>query len=145
MPSAILDSLSIVFLAISDQYKTLFFYKMAAQPFWMSEIHWNFYFSLNQLHCWSIGHFGCLKITFDGISGHFRSIRIFSFFQIFDKMAAGGHFGCPKITFDCIFGYFRSIRNFFLCWFFFDKVVAGGHFGWDDNVNYRTRPRYLDE
>ena len=27
----------------------------------------------------------------------------------------------------------------------FDKMAAGGHFGWDDNVNYRTRPRYLDE
>ena len=24
-------------------------------------------------------------------------------------------------------------------------MVAGGHFGWDENVNYRTRPRYLDE
>ena len=29
--------------------------------------------------------------------------------------------------------------------FFFDKMAAGGHFGWDDNVNYRTRARYLDE
>ena len=28
---------------------------------------------------------------------------------------------------------------------FFDKMAAVGHFGWDDNVNYRTRPRYLDE
>ena len=28
---------------------------------------------------------------------------------------------------------------------FFDKLAAGGHFGWDDNVNYRTRPRYVDE
>ena len=58
-------------------------------------------------------------------------------------MAAGGHFGCPKITFDPISGHFRSIRNIFL--FFFDKMAAGGHFGWDDNVNYRTRQRYLDE
>ena len=71
------------------------------------------------------GHFGCSKITFDRISGHFRSI---------------GHFGCPKITFDRISGHFRSIRNFFL-----HKMDAGGHFGWDDNVNYRTRPIYLDE
>ena len=55
-------------------------------------------------------------------------------------MAAGGHFGCPKITFDHISCHLRSIRNFF-----FDKMAAGGHFGWDDNVNYRTRPRYLDE
>ena len=28
---------------------------------------------------------------------------------------------------------------------FFDKMAAGGHFGWGDNVNYRTRLRYLDE
>ena len=26
-----------------------------------------------------------------------------------------------------------------------DKMAAGGHFGLDDNVSYRTRPRYLDE
>ena len=31
---------------------------------------------------------------------------------------------------------------FFKC---FDKMAAGGHFGMDDNVNYRTRPRYLDD
>ena len=24
-------------------------------------------------------------------------------------------------------------------------ATAGGHFGLDDNVSYRTRPRYLDE
>ena len=28
---------------------------------------------------------------------------------------------------------------------FFDKMAAGGHFLWNDNVNYQTRPRYLDE
>ena len=28
---------------------------------------------------------------------------------------------------------------------FFDKMGSGGHFGLDDNVSYRTRPRYLDE
>ena len=28
---------------------------------------------------------------------------------------------------------------------FLDKMAAGGHFGLDDNVSYRTRPRYLDE
>ena len=44
------------------------------------------------------GHFGCLKITFDHIFGHFRSIDLF---------------GCPKFTFDRIFGHFRSMLNFF--------------------------------
>ena len=28
---------------------------------------------------------------------------------------------------------------------FLDKMAASGHFGLDDNVSYRTRPRYLDE
>ena len=96
--------------------------------------------------------FGRSKITFDCISGHLWSIGHFWWhfwaFQIhtdinfilnFHKMAASGHFGCPKITFYRIPGHFcPSIRNFFYCW-------QNGHFGWDDNVSYRTRPRYLDE
>ena len=65
-PAPILDvrnSLSITFLAISDQYANFvfeicifvnLFYKMAA-----------------------VGHFGCPKFTLDHISGHFRSIQIF--------------------------------------------------------------------
>ena len=51
-------SLSIDFLAISDQYVIFFFYKMAAG-----------------------GRFGSPKITFDHISHHFRSIRHF-FYKI---------------------------------------------------------------
>ena len=43
------------------------------------------------------------KFTFDGICGHFRSIRNFFFFFNFNfnfcKMAAGGHFGCPSNNF----------------------------------------------
>ena len=73
------------------------------------------------------GHFGCPKITFDLISGHFRSIYNFNFFEIFYNMTAVGHFGCPKITFGRISGHFRSIRNFFLN--YFDKMAAVGHFG----------------
>ena len=34
------------------------------------------------------GHFGCPKLTFDGISGHFRSIRIFFLFV--------SHNGCRR-------------------------------------------------
>ena len=61
------NSLSMVFLAISDQYETFNFnfYKMAAGA-----------------------HFGCPKFTFDRISGHFRSIRNFGGGGIFDLMAA---------------------------------------------------------
>ena len=91
------NSLSIAFLAISDRYATCIFWdifdKMAA-----------------------VGHFGYPKFTFDRISGHFRSIRIF-----FYKMAAGRHFGCSKITFDCISGHFRSIGHFGCLKFTFDS------------------------
>ena len=105
------NSLSIAILAISDRYR-IFCWK----PFWMSENH----FRSHSAHFRSIGHFGCPKFTFNGISGHFRSLRILILFFIFDKMAVGGHFGCAKITFEHISGEFRPIRNFF-------------------------RPRYLDE
>ena len=101
------------------------------------------------------GHFGCPKFTFDRNSGHFKLINFFFFGGRFgclkitlDRISGHfrliGHFGCPKFTFDGISGHFRSIRNFFFL-NFFDKMTAGGHFGWDDNVNYRTRPRYFDE
>ena len=45
----------------------------------------------------AVGHFGCPKVTFDRISGHFRSI---------------GHFGFLKFTFDRNSGHFRSIQRF---------------------------------
>ena len=125
-------SLSVAFLAISDQYETF-----------------NFFILQNGHRA----HFGCPKFTFDRISGHFRSKRNLNFFFIFlffffftkwlpsaildvrnslwitflaildqyttlfffesfDKMADVGHFGCPNFTFDRISGQFRSMRNF---------------------------------
>ena len=54
-------------------------------------------------------------------------------------------FWMSEITFDHSSCHFRSIRNFFFFLKFLDKMAAGGHFGLDDNVSYRTRPRYLDE
>ena len=96
LPLAILDvrkSRSISFLAISDRYgSSLFieiFHKMA-----------------------DVGHFGCPNLTFDRISGHFRSIRNLIFWLNFDKMADVGHFECPKFTFYRISAHFRSICNF---------------------------------
>ena len=41
------------------------------------------------------GHFRCPQITFDRISGHFRSIRQL-FLIFFDKMAAGMSNACVK-------------------------------------------------
>ena len=121
LTSAILDvriSLSIAFLAISDQYATLIcleiFDKMA-----------------------DVGHFGCLKFTFDRISGHFRSIGHFGFPKFtFDRNSGhfrsihfffpGGHFGCLKITLDRISGHFRLIGHFGCPKFTFDGI--SGHF-----------------
>ena len=75
------------------------------------------------------------------ISGHFRSIRNFNLFWKF----------LTKWLPSVILNVRNSLSIAFLAisdryaTFFFDKMVAGGHFGLDDNVSYRTRPRYLDE
>ena len=77
------NSLSIAFLAISDQYETFFEFFLQngrQRPFWMSEIHF-------RSHSLAI------------------SDRYATF--VFDKMAAVGHLRCPKLTFDRISGHFR--------------------------------------
>ena len=66
------------------------------------------------------------------------------FLKILDKMAACGNFGCPKITFDQFLPFQIDTQLLFFLKFL-DKMATGGHFGLDDNVSYRTRPRYLDE
>ena len=115
LTSAILDvriSLSIAFLAISNRYATLFFWGKFLTK-WLPAISdrsaiLDFRNSLSIAILtisdryrifFSGGHFGCLKITLDRISGYFRLIS---------------HFGCPKFTFDGISGHFRSIRNFII-------------------------------
>ena len=52
--------------------------------FWSFQIDMKLFFLIFDIMAGG-GHFGCSKITFDRISGYFRSI---------------GHFGCPKFTFD---------------------------------------------
>ena len=103
LPVAILDdrkSLSIAFLAISDQYVTLiFFHKMAAG-----------------------GHFGLPKITFDRISRHFRSIRNF-FFTKWLPVAILDDRKSLSIAFLVISDQYAT---FFI---FVHKMAAGGHFG----------------
>ena len=60
------------------------------RPFWISEIHFLSKFWPFQIDTdfFSGGHFGCLKITLDRISGHFRLI---------------GHFWCPKNRYATLF------------------------------------------
>ena len=113
-------TISVSFLANSDQYKTFFlnFYKMAAGAHFGCP-KFNFDRISGGMHHWvklCLSFFcefsfqnGCPKITFGRISGQFRSIQNF-FFNFVYKMAAGAHFGCPNFTFDHISGHFRSIR-----------------------------------
>ena len=137
-PAAILDdqkSLSIAFLAISDQYATFFFglffkkwppaaiLEVPFGTFWMTENHFRSHFSPFQINT-----------------------QLF-FCDFFFKMAAGRHFGSPfwdilddrkslsisflaisdqYATFYLFFFFFisrhfRSICNFFFFFFFFSK------------------------
>ena len=84
------ESLLITFLAISDRSAILDVWKSLSITILAISHGYIIYFVG--------GHFGCPKITFDRISGHFRSI---------------GHFRWPKFTFDGIHGHFRSIRILF--------------------------------
>ena len=132
--SAILDvwkSLSIAILAISDRYRILLFFSAAI-------------FNCFSGNFWSIGHIGCPKFTFDGIFGHFRSIWILIMFLNFAQNGRRRSFWMSENNFQSHFLPFQIDTKLFFK-FFFDEMAASGHFGWDDNVNYRTRPRYLDE
>ena len=93
---AILDdrnSLSMAFLAISDQYEFFFliFTKWPPAPI------------LDVQNSFSIAF---LAILYQN--------GILICFEIFDKMAAGGNFGCSRFTFDRISGHNRSIWIYFL-------------------------------
>ena len=143
-PAAILDvrnSLSIAFLAISDRYRTFFFFLMAILDVRKSLL---IAFLAISYRSAFLGVRNSLSVAFLDISDRYRiyfcefiftkwplaatldvrkslsfallaiSDRYGTFvFEIFDKMAAGGHFGCPKFTFDRISGHFILIRNFF--------------------------------
>ena len=69
----------------------------------------------------------------------------FFFFEIFGQNGRRRPFWMSENNFRSQFLPFQidTQLSFFLK--FLDKMAAGGHFGLDDNVSYRTRPRYLDE
>ena len=141
LPATILDdrkSISIAFLAISDQYTTFFicfdfFFTKWLRPFWMTENHfWSHFspFQININFCFTkwlpatiLDDRKSISIAFLAISDQYATF-------FFRKMAASCHFGWPKITFDRISRHFRSIRNFYLFWFFFHKMAADSQFGW---------------
>ena len=104
LPAAILDdrkSLSIAFLAISDQYATFNFFSQngCRRPFWMTENHFRSHFSPFQINTQLLFFFTkwlpvailddrkSLWIAFLAISDQYAT------FDFFHKMAAGGHFG----------------------------------------------------
>ena len=117
-------SLSIAFLAISDQYTTLIFFSQngCQRPFWMTENHFRSHFAPFQINTQLLFLFikwlpaailDDRKITFDRISRHFRSIHNFDFF--FTKW----------LPFWMSENRFRSHFSPYL----FFKMAAGGHFG----------------
>ena len=76
----------------------------------------------------AVGHFGCPKITFDLISGHFRSMQILKKI-LFTKWLLVVILDVRKslsISFRTI--HFTSIRNF-IFFEIVDKMVDVGHFG----------------
>ena len=84
------------FLAITDQYATSFFHKMAAS-----------------------GHFRWPKITFDRISHHFRSIRNFYYFDFFSQNGCRRPFWMTKNHFQSHFSPFQintQLLLFFTKW-----------------------------
>ena len=130
LPVAILDvqnSLSMAFLAISDQHKTFlnFVTKWPAAPILdVGSFFGTFFFVDIFDKMAAVGHFGCLTFTFDGISGHFTEFYFFWKSYTIDCISGHfrsiGHFGCLKFTFNCNSGHFRSIQNF--------RFFFGGHF-----------------
>ena len=67
---------------------------------------------------------------------------------LFKKFGQNGRrrpFWMSQNNFRSQFLPFQIDTQLFFFLKFLDKMAAGGHLGLDDNVSYRTRPRYLDE
>ena len=75
------------------------------------------------------GHFGCPKITFDLISGHFRSIHNFNFFSNFWQNGCRRPFWMSEIHFRSHFYPFQIDMQLFFFFGNFDKMADVGHFG----------------
>ena len=74
------------------------------------------------------GHFGCPKITFGRISGHFGSISNFFFLEIFDKWLTSAILGVRNslsIAFQVISDRYATFNFFGNFW----QMAAVGHFG----------------
>ena len=118
------------FLMSENHFRSHFWPFQIDRPFWMSKIHFRSYF-------WPFQIDTELFFFSSHIRCHFRSH--FSPFQI-DRP-----FWVSEIHFRSHFWLCQIDPELFYFVEIFDKMAAGGHFGWDDNINYRTRPRYLNE
>ena len=82
-------------------------------------------------------HFGWLKITFDHISRHFRSIRNFNCFDFFSQNGCWRQFWMTKNHFISHFSTFQINTQLW-----FHKMAAGGHFGWP-NITFDHISRHF--
>ena len=74
----------------------------------------------------AVGHFGCPKFTFDHISGHFRSIRIYYFFKSMTKWLASAILNVRNSLLIAFLVILDRYASFFLN---FDKMAVIGHLG----------------
>ena len=86
----------------------------------------------------AVGHFGCPKITFDLISGHFRSIRNFNFCWNFWQNGWRRPFWMSEIHFWSHFWPFQQL-------YFFLAIYATLFFFWNFRQNGCRRPFWMSE
>ena len=107
------------------------------RPFWMLKIHfqWHFWpFQINTklflklFYKMATGaHFGCPRLTFDHISGHFRLIRNFIYFLNFLQNGCRRPFWMSENHFRSHFWPFQINTKLFFEFFY--KMASGAHFG----------------
>ena len=148
-PKFTLDHISGHFRSI-DIFFFYFVQNGCQWPFWMFENHfrshfWPFQIDTQLYFCFEIfdkmaavGQFGCPNLTFDRISGHFRSIRNFNLFWNFWQNGCRRPFWMSEIHFGSHFWPFQIDRPFWIseihfrsqfCPFLIDTNFFGGHFG----------------
>ena len=76
-----------------------------------------------------VGHFGCANLTFDRISGHFRSIRNLNFFWNFWQTGWRRPFWMCEFNFRSHFWPFSDRYATLFFFEFFYKMADVGHFG----------------
>ena len=124
-------SLSITFLAISDHYKTFVFTQWPPAPILdVGNSHLIAFLAISDRYAqfWQngcVGHFGRPKYTFDGISGHFRSIQ--------NRRRS---FWMSEIHFRSHFWSFKIDMQLFCCWHFWHN--GSRRLFWMSEIHFRS-------